>query len=192
MRGGHVEGHVTVPEAERAFGMRGGFSSWVTKNCTTDIKKHRGVRLVPYAMLEQFLARRTRGNVTFEPKKPHGWLTRAQAAEIAGVDGTLFWQLARQRRTVRGAYVTMSRTIYYHPDDVERVRIEYGNRPLPGWLHVATVNAEGGASSKNTLSEHLRRHKHEVRWFRHPETKRRNRYCRAEVAAAWLQKRCRS
>lgn len=69
------------------------------------------------------------------PQRPKGWLSTKKACSVIGYTYRPTDYLLRHAKKKKLRGVRVGRCYFWHPDDCERLRLEFGNlRPLTGWV----------------------------------------------------------
>ena len=181
---GAVEGdRFTLSEAARVLGIgRGPLHRWLKRHrLMRRCPKEGKYRYVNASVLEHYEAATERPGVKRSSVRPSGWVGIYRAAELARCHTTAVYRaVAREEvRAVRVGYIN-----YYCPGDLERLRLAYNDRPLPGWVSVASAAREHGAN-RRTVLEWLRRHGHELRMYRRLEDRQLAWHALATSIEAW-------
>lgn len=181
---GRFEGDlITMTQAEHILNLSNGalairLKKWGKLNRWT--KKCGKYRLISVAKLENYEKLTSKAGLSIVAKKPYGWLTTEQAKDIVGCDHSVVWR-ALQSGKLRG--VRRGTTFYYHPDDIEQLRLEFNNTPLPGWLEIKLFTDALGAD-RTSASLWLRKH-YKVKQFKRPSDKQLANYAEKEALEAW-------
>lgn len=175
------DGYMTIAEFSRSLGLRGGGLYRELKRYNIPILKRGRYRAISTENAQKYIKLTELPHIKRVAKHPRGWLNTARTADIIGCSTCTVDRLARQKafRAVRVGY-----TRYHHPDDVERVRLEYNNFPLPNWYAIADTAKIYNADVQTVICW-LRRH-FEVRKFRRPKTKQLVMYAERASLEHWV------
>lgn len=182
---GRFEGEwLTITQAEKTLGLSPGAISqrlkkWGVLNKWT--RKKGKYRLIHLNKLEEYEQLSSKAGVPIVKKKPYGWLTTWQAIDQIGDNccHSVVWRALLNGR-IRG--VRRGNTYYYHPDDIEALRLDFNNKPLPGWVEIKTYTEALGAD-RTAASDWLRKH-YEVRKYRREDKQVAN-YAEVKALEAW-------
>ena len=123
------------------------------------------------------------GAVPRVPERPSGWLT-VKTVVGRGIGKRRVYELIHGG-ALEAVYV--GNTMFIEPSSLEHVlqkQREY--KPCAGWVLVSRVYQEAG-TSKQALSNYLKRHRIKTRRFNHPTRDQRVAYMPAEAAQRYLE-----
>ena len=122
------------------------------------------------------------GHVFRVPERPAGWLT-VKAVIAQGIGKRRVYELIHNG-DLEAVYV--GNTMFIEPDSVTHyLREQREYRPCAGWVLVSEVYEKAG-TSKQALSNYLKRHSVQTRRFKHPVRDQHVAYMPAEVAERYL------
>jgi hypothetical protein len=175
------DGYMTVAEFSRSLGLRGGGLYRELGRYGIRTKRIGKYRAISVENAQKYITLTELPHIKRVTKRPSGWLNTARTADVIGCSTCTVDRLARQKafRAVRVGY-----TRYFHPADVEQVRLEYNNFPLPHWYAVVDT-AQIYNADVNTAIRWLRRH-FELRKYRRPETKQLIMYAEQKSLEHWV------
>lgn len=144
-------------------------------------------RLVPAEIGQEYLTRTRRMNAERSPRRPQGYIGLKQAKELIGCS---FDWVCGQARKGRCRTVQVGSRSYFHLEDVQRLKQDYGESPLPGYVQVRPFVEARGASF-TTAIERLKALGGQPRKFRLPEGRQYAWYALPEDLERW-ETACRS
>lgn len=173
-----------IGHVQRALGQHpngGGLSAWLRRQGVLNghTQRHGKYRLISVAVLQDYLEATDRPGVVRVSNRPRGWIGLHAACERIGCSPSFVWASARRGR-LRAARV--GHVHFYHPADCDRLRLELGHLPPPGWVQLSDVVGESDVGSAKRW---LEKRGHEVRSYRRREDRQDALFVREDAASAW-------
>jgi hypothetical protein len=175
------DGYITVAEFSRSIGLRGGGIYRELQRYGIRARQYGRYRIITTQQADKYLDATERHGIRRVRKRPTGWITTQQAADVVGCSYSVIWNAANEGniRAVRRGW-----TRYHDPDEIEQLRLEYSNYPLPGWTSIrSVVDAEG--ADPGAAKGWLEHNGYEVREFRSRELKQMLLYALRDALEAW-------
>lgn len=173
------DGHMTLAAFARSLNVHPSGLRRSLKRHGFYLKRKGKMRFISINQAEQYI-KITERRIRRVSKRPKGWLTTLQAADVTGCSGATLWRSAIAGHVRAVNYKARQ---YYHPDDLEHFKYSVNNTPTVGWYCVAEFAREHG-SHFDTAKRWLKRHDFEMRQFRVKAGYRV--YARADALCAWL------
>ena len=154
------------------------------------LKRHRLLRRCPHIgryryvnvdVLERYREATESSGVRRRYRRPHGWVAIDHAADLAGCHPSLIYR-AVERGEVQATRT--GRVHYYCPDDLEHLRLQLRDTPLPGWLEIGPYAKRCGVS-RVAVTAWLKRHGYEIRLYRRISDRRRVACALDNALQAW-------
>ena len=122
------------------------------------------------------------GPVLRVPERPAGWFT-VKAVVARGIGKRRVYELIHNGG-LEAVYV--GNTMFVAPDSLAHyLEVQRRHKPCAGWRLVSEVYEQAG-TSKQALSNYLKRHEVETRHFKHPVRDQQVAYMPADVAECYL------